>query len=386
MLTVITERIYRAVDRCGEAKSVALDIFEAFDRVWHDGLLTKIQSYGISDNFFSIIQSFLSNRRINVVLDGQHSETYCISSGVPQGSILGPTLFLIFINDLPDKLLCDLCIDADDTTLFSCLNEKSDFEQRATLAKLLESDLSQISDWGDTWQITLNSGKTKVLSINRYSEPRNTPISLAGETLEESSHIRLVGLTLTNDLTWNDYIISIAKKASMKVGSLHRARQCLSSDIILHLYESLIRPCMEYCCHIWAGASATVLNLLERVQKRVINMIGPKLSSGLESLSHRRNVASLSLFYRYYNGLCSSEISSLVPPKKVFNRVTRLSTNAHPFTVQIPACHKQFYARSFFPRTSELWNSLSPDCFPRGIDLHAFKRRVNRYLLGLAIF
>ena len=325
LLTVVTERIYRALDRCGEAKSVALDISKAFDRVWHEGLLEKIHSYGISGNVFSILKAFLSERKLNVVIDGQQSETHPISSGVPQGSILGPTLFLIYINDLPDRLICDLVIYADDTTLYSSLDEKANSEeQRLALAKSLESDLSRISDWGNEWQISLNSEKTKVLSTNRYVNPKATPIFMSGTALEESSSIRLVGLTLSKDLTWNEYISSIAKKASMKVGSLYRARRCLSPEVILHLYKSLIRPCMEYCCHIWAGASVSVLNMLDRIQRRVINMVGPKLSSNLQSLSHRRDVASLSLFYRYYNGMCSSELSSLVPPKKVFSRPTRL--------------------------------------------------------------
>ena len=154
------------------------------------------------------------------------------------------------------------------------------------LAQSLESDLSRISDWGKKWQVSLNSEKTKVLSANRYVNPEATPISLNGTTLEESSSIRLVGLTVSKDLTWNEYILSVAKKASMKVGSLYRARRCLSPEIILHLYKSLIRPCMEYCCHIWAGASATVLNMLDRIQRRVIYMVGQKLSSNLQSLTH----------------------------------------------------------------------------------------------------
>ena len=148
-----------------------------------------------------------------VVIDGQQSQTHSISSGVPQGSILGPTLFLIYINDLPDELICKLVIYADDTTLYSCLDGKAETEeQRLALAKSLESDLTRISDWGKKWQVSLNSEKTKVLSANRYVDPEATPISLNGTTLEESSSIRLVGLTLSKDLTWNEYILSVAKK------------------------------------------------------------------------------------------------------------------------------------------------------------------------------
>ena len=124
LLTVVTERFYRALNNCGEARAIALDISKAFDRVWHAGLLHKLASYGISGNIFGIIKSFLHARKIKVTLDGQQSDTYPITSGVPQGSILGPILFLIFINDLPDNVICDLATYADDTSLYSCLNEK----------------------------------------------------------------------------------------------------------------------------------------------------------------------------------------------------------------------------------------------------------------------
>ena len=205
---------------------------------------------------------------------------------------------------------------------------------------------------------------------------------MSGKVQQESTSFRLVGLTISKDLTWNEYITAIAKKASMKVGTLYRARGYLSPECIFHLYKSLIRPSMEYCCHIWAGAPVTVLNLLDRIQRRVINIIGPKLASKLQTLYHRRNVASLCLFYRYYNGMCSSELFELVPPKKVFNRRTRLAVNSHPFTVEIPSCQKKFYSTSFFPRTSALWNSLPLSCFPDTVNLNCFKSRVNRYLLA----
>ena len=292
-------------------------------------------------------------------------------------------MFLMFINDLPDNLVCNLVMYADDSTLYSCLDEKSDNQNRLDLVNSLELDLDHITTWADNWHISINSEKTKVLSINRYKNLDKLSISMSGKSLQESTSFRLVGLTISNDLTWNEYINSIAKKASMKVGTLYRARSYLSPECILHLYKSLIRPCMEYCCHIWAGAPATVLSLLDRIQRRVSNIIGPKFAANLQSLHHRRNVASLCLFYRYYNGMCSSELFDLVPPNKVFNRCTRLATNSHPFTVEVPSCQKKFYAASFFPRTSVMWNALPLSCFPDSYNLNRFKSRVNRYLLTL---
>ena len=119
---------------------MALDISKAFDRVWHAGLLHKLKSYGISGQIFGLISSFLSNRRLRVVLDGKSSQGYPVNAGVPQGSILGPTLFLLYINDLPDDIICDVAIYADDTTLYSKCDWSSDLWQQLELASELESD------------------------------------------------------------------------------------------------------------------------------------------------------------------------------------------------------------------------------------------------------
>ena len=184
LLTVITERLLRALDKCGEARIVALDISKAFDKVWHAGLLHKLSSYGISGKLFSIIKSFLLGRQLNVILDGQKSNTYPISSGVPQGSILGPILFLTYINDLPDKLICEISMYADDTSLYSCLGKKSSSTERKKLTERIKRDLSSISEWGRQWLVAFNSRKTKLLSVNRYRQTDNTPVSMDNCTLE----------------------------------------------------------------------------------------------------------------------------------------------------------------------------------------------------------
>ena len=126
LLTVVSDRIARVSNRSGATRAVPLDISKAFDRVWHAGLLHKLKFYGISGQIFGLISSFLSNRRLRVVLDGKSSQEYPVNAGVPQGSILGPTLFLLYINDLPDDVVCNIAIYADDTTLYSKCNQASD--------------------------------------------------------------------------------------------------------------------------------------------------------------------------------------------------------------------------------------------------------------------
>ena len=132
----------------------------------------------------------------------------------------------------------------------------------------------------------------------------------------------------------------------------------------MYLFKSTIRPCMEYCCHVWAGDPSCYLELLEELQKRICRTSGPSLAASLEFLAHRRNVASLSLFYRYYFSRCSSELAQLVPLSFSRGRSTRYFDRLHGFSVTISRCYKDVYVNSFFPRTDRLWNSLPIESFP----------------------
>ena len=123
----------------------------------------------------------------------------------------------------------------------------------------------------------------------------------------------MLGLNFSSILNWGCYIISIAKTASKKIGVLIRSMKFFSPEVALYLCKSTICPCMEYCCHVWACAPSCYLELLDKLQKRICRTVGPSLAASLEPLAHRRNVASLSLFYRYYFGRCSSELAELVP-------------------------------------------------------------------------
>ena len=146
LLTVVSDRIARAFNKCGATRALALDMSKAFDRVWHAGLLHQLRSYGISGQIFGLISSFLSNRQLRVVLDGKSSQEYPVNTGVPQDSILGPTLFPPYINDLPDDVVTDIAIYADDTTLYFKCDQASDLWQQLELASELESDLRDTVD------------------------------------------------------------------------------------------------------------------------------------------------------------------------------------------------------------------------------------------------
>ena len=134
-----------------------------------------------------------------------------------------------------------------------------------------------------------------------------------GNVLEEKSYFKMLGLSFSSKLDWGSYIISIAKTASKKIRALICSLKFLSPEVALYLYKSTKQPCMEYCCHAWAGVPSCYLKMLYKLQKQIYRTTGPSLAASREPLACHRNVASLSLFYRYYFGRCSSELAQLVP-------------------------------------------------------------------------
>ena len=149
----------------------------------------------------------------------------------------------------------------------------------------------------------------------------------------------------------------------------------LSSEVALYLYKSTIHSWMEYCCHAWMLPLVVNLELLDKLQKSICRTVGPSLDTSLEPLTHRRNVAILSYFYRFYFGRFPSQGKS-----------TRYSDRLNDFSVTIPTCYKDLYVNSFFPGTVRLWNSLSIECFPLTYDLNGFKFGISRHLLTLGSF
>ena len=182
----------------------------------------------------------------------------------------------------------------------------------------------------------------------------------------------MLALTFSSKLDWSAYIISIFKTASKKFEALIRSMKSLSPEVALYLYKSTIWLCMEYCCHVWAGATSCYLKLLDKLQKRICRTVGPSVAACLERLAHHRNVASFGLFYRYYFGTCSSELVRMVSLPVSRRSSTRYSDRLHDFSVTIPRCYKDVYVNSFFPRTARFWNSLSIECFSWPMILVAF--------------
>ena len=178
-----------------------------------------------------------------MVLDGKSSQEYPVNVGVPQGSILGPTLFVLYINDLPDDVMCDIAIYADDTTLYSKCDWASDLWQQLEVASELESDLQDTMDWGKKWLVDFSTGKTQLVSFDWSNNNCSIDLKMGGSALEEKSSFKMLWLTFSSKLDWGSYIISIAKTASKEIGALI----CRSFFLLRLLCISINLP----YAHVW---------------------------------------------------------------------------------------------------------------------------------------
>ena len=368
----------------GETFVVALDISKAFDRVWHKALLAKLSAYGFTPSFCKLISSFLSNDFISVVVDSATSASFPASSGVPQGSVLPPTLFLLFINDLLHASASDVLSFADDSTLhksssFQCQpSSNARSQSHLAMSSTINSDLQSISEWGTHNLVKFNNSKTQLFTISLSNTPSNFPVIFENNEIPPLNSVNILGLQISSSLSWRDHIIQIAKSASTKLGVLFRCKQYFNSAQLFILFNGFIHPCLEYCSHIWGSSPYT--SLPDRVESKAIRLIGdPSLTSALDPLSLRRKVASLSLFYRYYFGHCS-ELATCIPLPMACPRSTRQASFAHSYCVELSNARINRFSDGFFPSTSRLWNSLPSSVFPASFNLPSFKRQVCHHL------
>ncbi len=274
-----------------------MDISKAFDRVWHDGLIFKLKSYGVTGPLLSLTQNFLTDRYQRVVLNGKTSEWKQINAGVPQGSILGPLFFLIYINDLPVNLESKPKIFADDTSLFSLV-----LDQLLSL-EALNRDLSRISEWAHQWKMSFNPDPTKQAVEVYFScrfNPANAPvISFNNNDIIASEHQKHLGLILDSKLSFNRHLDEKTKKANKGIGLINRLRKHVPRKSLLTIYKSFIRPHLDYGDIVYdRPGNASFVQKLETIQYNACLAITgcfrgtsqEKIYSelGLESLPDRR--------------------------------------------------------------------------------------------------
>ena len=245
-LLSITQTIHSAFD-CDptlEVRSVFLDISKAFDRVWHDGLLYKLRRCGISGNLFNLLHSFLTNRKQRTVLNGTSSSWGNVSAGVPQGSILGPLMFLIYINDLTDDLNCIVKLFADDASLFTIVKDPK------TAADDMNHDLNLIELWANKWRMSFNPDPRKQaieLIFSTKKDNSDHPMlyfnKLRVTKLDKHKHL---GFVLDSKLSFLSHFNAAISKSRKGLGILKLLSKYLSRETLNSLYKLYIRPHLDY--------------------------------------------------------------------------------------------------------------------------------------------
>lgn len=369
---------------------MALDISKAFDRVWHDRLCCKLNSYGIGQDLVLLIRSFLTDRSIQVVLDGVSSTKHSLNAGVPQGSVLSPTLFLIFIDDLLKLTVNPIHSFADDSTLHCSFQFNHPVSRtlanhhRQLVTNSLNDDLSKIFEWGSHNMVTFNASKTQTTYFTNKRldvEPNHTIQFDNANTSYSTVGLNILGINLSDKLLWNDHIRSVALQAARRLGFLRRCSKYISRANKLLIYKAFIRPVLEYNSHLWAGAPISSLKIVDSIQKRAIRILCCS-DSDIQSLDHRRTVGCLSLFYRYYHGHCSQELFNLMPDNANLDPRLRSSLMANRFAVTIERSRTARYSNTFLPRTSKLWNAVPDWVFPLTYNIQKFKNNLNQFLIN----
>ena len=375
-LLTISSYLQRSLDRGLEARMVGLDFSAAFDRVNHSALIYKLKLIGIGGPFLNIIKEFLTNRTQRVCIDGELSDVRNVISGVPQGSVLGPLLFIIYTSDMWSGLENKLIAYADDATLAACIDSPN---SRSHVADSLNRDLTRINDWCKLWGMKLNPNKTQsmIISRSRTPNPQHPELSIDGTVLATCNSFKILGLTFDSKLTFEKHIRNVASGISQKIGILRKCYKIFGDQtIMLNCFNSFILPCFEYCAPVWASAADSHLKLLDN-NMNAIKFLIPNLKT---DLSHRRQISSLCLLHRIYyapNHPLHTSLPDLSHPV----RITRQTDVANSITFAIQRHRTNQYARCFIPATVKVWNTL-PSVVVESVDVQKFKVGANSFLIN----
>ena len=258
------EEITKWIDVGSPVDIIYLDFQKAFDKVPHQRLLLKLKAHGIGDSITDWIEQWLTDRRQRVVVDGEVSNWKSVLSGVPQGSVLGPILFLIDINDLDDSITSNVLKFADDTKLFRKVNTDGDKQH-------LQNDLDRLVKWSEKWQMLFNFGKCKCLHTGHGNLNVNYKMgdTVLGTTVKEKD----LGVTISADMKVSEQCGIAASKGNQILGLIRRNITYKGKKLIKPLYKAIVRPHLEYCIQAWRPYRKKDIDRLERIQRRATKMI-----------------------------------------------------------------------------------------------------------------
>ena len=377
-LLLVYDSVSKRTDE-GEVTDVILfDFSKAFDVVVHELMIEKLISIGIGGTVPRWIVSFLTNRSMRVCVKGNTSQSKPVQSGVPQGSVLGPILFLTYVNSIASNLKSDHKIFADDLKMYTCINPHSDVNGLTSQA--VQDDIGVLHRTALSWGLKINVQKCAVLRFGRRRTNLPDPAYyLDGNLIPTVEKATDLGVTVDTSLRFHSHIQSIAHKAGGLAESLLKSTVCRTPSFMLFLLTTHIRPTLEYCSCVWNTGYVQDLRLLERVQRRWTKHI-----DGMAALSYGERLKALNL-YSVQGRLLRADIiqhwkilnnQSCISPNDLFQRAQRGRTRGHCLKVFCPAISTDTRMRSFAVRCVPLWNSLPVDavCAP---NIAALKRALD---------
>lgn len=380
-LLKVYHNIGSILDKGGQLDIIYLDFSKAFDCVPHDLLIRKLESfYGITGNVLYWLKNYLVDRKQRVTIDSVPSEWKPVTSGVPQGSILGPLLFLLYINDMPLVTSCSTALFADDA---KCLREITS----ASDCFMLQNDLDNLYKWSLDWGMNFNIGKCKVLTISRSRNKIKFNYSINQTILEHVGTFKDLGVVIDQTLSWSPHVQTIVNKTRKVCNMVKRSVGFNApTNVKLQLYKSLCRSNLEYCSELWSPHVINDVKNIESVQRNMTRYILSSRKSNcsytdrckelsLLPLSFRREISDLTFLFKYLCGLTNVSYSDelqLVTPR------VGLRSSEKSLSLKNVYVKTETFKCSYFNRIIRLWNAL-PENLKCLDSVTSFKREIHRY-------
>ncbi len=384
-LLSILQTIGKNLDKGLQTDVVFMDISKAFDTVDHSILLQKLQHFGFSGSLLLWFSNYLSGRFQRVIVHGSTSASLPITSGVPQGSLLGPFLFSIYINNLPNYVSTSTGVGlfADDTKLYRCIEAPCD-------ALVLQEDIQGLQIWSNENRLCFNQSKCKVLSITRNKSHLITPYTLGNDELSSCDADIDLGVTINPNLLWNDQVGKVRSKANQMLGLIRRSTlEVTDTKARRSLYLQLVRSNFGYASQVWCPQSVKLIDDIEKVQRRstkyILNLgfitnipyTRRLIQLDLLPLTYWHEYLDLVLLYKIINNYTYIDESSL--PKIAKSGSTRSETNENLIKFVIPFAKTVTFQTSYFIRACKTWNILSNNLRNRDIGMQTFKSGLKMY-------